>query len=293
VTEERPSDQQPAPSPRLESVYGPDGARKLGWRIWGRMVRDLVDARGLIWRLFVRDWTAQYRQSWLGYLWAVVPPITAVSAFAFLRSHVLPDMRTPVPYVIYGLWGMSCWQLFAGSYQAATQSLTGAGTMVARINFHKEALVFASIGRCLFDFLVRMVLLAVVFVCYRTTPAWTAVLLPVAMLPLLLLAIGLGMVVSVIATAGTDVNNAAGVLLSYGMLLTPGVLYPAAERWPASLLYMVNPISPVLLAGHDLLERGSLSMPGLYAAACLFAGLVFLTGWRFFCLAVTKVAERF
>ena len=281
------------PAVAEETLYVPDRIRKLGWRVWNQMFRDLLASRDLIWRLFVRDWTAQYRQSWLGYLWAVAPAVVTVAAFSVVRRHVLPHFDTPVPYVLYGLWGASVWQLFAGCYNAAAQSLSGSGTLVARINFPKDALVFSSLGKGLFEFMVRLALLAGLFACYRTAPAWTAVFLPVAILPILLMALGMGLIVSVVTTAGTDLSNAIVMALNFGMLVTPGVLYPAIERWPAMLLNWVNPLSPVLIATHDLLERGCLTAPGAYAAACLFSILLFLVGWRFFCLALPRVAERF
>ena len=45
---------------------------------WREHVRNLVNSRELAWRLFVRDTSAQYRQSVLGYLWVFIPPLEQV-----------------------------------------------------------------------------------------------------------------------------------------------------------------------------------------------------------------------
>lgn len=276
-----------------EVVYVPDRTQKMGARIWGRMFRDLAASRDLIWRLFMRNWAAFYRQSWLGYVWAVVPSVVAVLSFWFLaRRKVLPIGATPIPYVAYALWGMSVWRLFAASYTMAAGALKDAGPMISRINFPKDALVFSSIGRAIFDFLVRLVLVVLVFAWFRIVPAWTAVFLPVALLPVVLMALGFGMIVAVLSVAGTDIANMINIALNFGMLITP-VLYPPLKTFPYSLLNIFNPISPVIIASHDLLERGSLSMPGPYIMSWLFAVLLFGLGWRFFCLAMPRVAERF
>src|SRR5919106_373655 len=73
-------------TPLTEVVYSPDAKRRQGWRIWARMFEDLLCSRELIWRLIVRDISVRYRQSVLGYVWAILPTIAAVTIFGFLTS---------------------------------------------------------------------------------------------------------------------------------------------------------------------------------------------------------------
>lgn len=49
------------------------------------MWRDLKDSRELAWRLFVRDISAQYRQSLLGIFWAFAPPVITSVIFIILQ----------------------------------------------------------------------------------------------------------------------------------------------------------------------------------------------------------------
>ena len=51
------------------------------------IARDLLAARELAWRLFVRDLSAQYRQTFLGYIWVFLPPLAASLTFIFLNSQ--------------------------------------------------------------------------------------------------------------------------------------------------------------------------------------------------------------
>jgi hypothetical protein len=50
------------------------------------MSRDLKASRELAWRLIIRDISAQYRQTVLGYFWAIFPPLVASLVFVLLRS---------------------------------------------------------------------------------------------------------------------------------------------------------------------------------------------------------------
>lgn len=282
------------------TVYVPDDIQAAGWRIWGTMFADVVRSRDLIWRLFMRQWMGQFRQTWLGYFWAIVPTLAAVAAFVLLRRNVLPKFHTVIPYVAYAMWGMSAWQLFATAFQSAMASLQEASTMVSRINFPKESLVFAAIGKCIFAFLLRFGVFALVVGWYYLQRhsvgwdiPWTIVAAPFALLPLLLLAVGLGMFFAVLLTIAGDVGPVVPMVLQFGVFVTPGVMFPASDKWPFVLLAVLNPVSAIIEGSQDLLATGRMEHPDFYGISAVFSVLVFLAGWRFLRLAMPRITERF
>ncbi len=275
----------------MEAVYSAGGARRNGLREWNIMIKGLADSRQLIWLLMLRDISVRYRQSVLGYVWAIGPQIVTVGVFAFLNaSRVLPISKTPIPYLAYALWGISVWQLFSGCLSACTSSLANAGPLVTKINFPREALVVAALGHPIFDFLVRLVPVGFVFIWYGVAPSWGVVFVPVVLFLVILLALGAGFVLSVVNLAIRDTANALGMVLSIGMFLTP-VLYPPPVRWPFFLVNILNPLSPLLIATQDLIADGVLSRPEGFTLSCLFSVLLFLSGWRFFRLTILRIAE--
>ena len=273
-------------------IYTPDLVQRMGWRIWPEMLQDLTRSRELIWRLMVRDLSVRYRQSVLGYAWAILPPIIMVAAFTFLsRTRVLNIGQTSFAYVSYALWSIGLWQLFSGSLQACTNSLTTAGSLVTKINFPKEGLIFGAIGQPLFDFFVRLIPVTIVFIWQRVIPAWQALLLPFVLIPIVLLALGCGFVLAIANLLLRDIGNALGMVLTFGVFLAP-ILYPPPVKWPFVLINFLNPFSPLLIATQDLIGTGHLSRPGTFIFACLFASLVFFIGWRFFRTAICRIAEK-
>jgi lipopolysaccharide transport system permease protein len=290
-------DQEPTVRPHLsarreeiEIIYTPSGVRRNGMAGWGIMVSDLVASRRLIWLLILRDISVRYRQSVLGYVWAVIPQIVTVGAVAMLNAwRVVPMGKTAVPYVIYAAWGISVWQLFAGCLSACTSSLAAAGSLVTKINFPREAVVIAAIGQPIFDFFVRLVPVIVVFIWYGFTPSWGIIFLVLALCPVIFLALGFGFVLSITNLAIKDTGNALGTALTIGMFLTP-VLYPPPVRWPFTLINYLNPLSPLLTATQDLIALGSLTKPELSFAGYLFAAMVFLVGWRAFRVTILRAA---
>ena len=273
-----------------ETIYTPTGVRRNGMTGWRIMVNDLVESRRLIWLLILRDISVRYRQSILGYAWAVIPQIATVGVFAFLHAlRVLPMGQTRLPYVAYALWGISVWQLFAGCLSACTTSLASSGSLVTKINFPRESLVIAAIGQPIFDFLIRLLPVAAVFAWYGLTPSWNVIFLPLLLFPLIFLALGLGFVLSIANLAIKDVGNALGTALTIGMFITP-VLYPAPVRWPFTLINILNPVSPLLTATQDLIAVGGLTRPEMFALSCLISMVVFFVGLRTFRVTILRAA---
>lgn len=275
-----------------EVVYTSDSIRRQGWRIWRTMIKELLDSRELIWRLIVRDISVRYRQSVLGYVWAILPPVIMVAIFAFLtNSRTIPISQTSLPYVVYALWSIGVWQLFAGGLSACTSSLMNAGSLVSKLNFPREALVIAAIGQPIFDFLIRLVPVTLVFVSYDVALKWQVIFLPLIMIPVILLSFGLGFILSIANLVIRDIGNVLGMVLTFGMFLSP-VLYPPLTSWPLSLINIVNPFSPLLIATQDLIAYGSLTMPEAFLFSCVFSILAFLVGWRFFRLVIPRIAQH-
>jgi lipopolysaccharide transport system permease protein len=274
----------------VEVVYTPGGVRRAGVSGWREVFKELAESRRLIWLLMLRDISVRYRQSILGYVWAVVPQIATVGVFAFLHaSRVLPIGGTRIPYVAYAVWGISVWQFFAGCLLSCTNSLASSGSLVTKVNFPREALVIAAVGQPTFDFLVRLVPVIAVFVWYGVTPSWGSVFMPLVLLPVMLLALGLGFVLSIANFVIRDTGNALGTALTIAMFLTP-VLYPPPVRWPFILVNFLNPLSPLLTASQDLLAGGYLTRPEMFTAACLLSLILALASWRAFRVTIPRVA---
>jgi len=257
-------------------------------RLWAEMLNNRELIQVLIWR----DVSVRYRQSALGYFWAVLPQLLTVSIFSFLvGQRALPIGVTPIPYPAYAIWSMTLWWLFAGTVSACTGSLVQAGALVTRINFPKEAVVVAAIGQPLFDFIVRLAPVIAVFLWLGVIPPVTAWFVVVLVIPLVLMAIGFGFVFAIGNLVFRDVANIVGIAATFGMFATP-VLYPPPVSWPLRLVNVLNPFSPILKATQDLLVYGEIKEPLALSIACFFSAAVFLLGWKIFRVTLPRIIER-
>ena len=273
-------------------IYQPEGQIRMGWLAAGReMLKELVAGRELIWRLFVRDFLAKYKQAALGILWAVIMPVVVIGAFVFMnRAGVLNIGKTSIPYPAYAILGLTIWQLFATGLTTSSNSIIAGGSMVVKINFAKESLVISSLAQSLFDFLIRLVLVVLVFIYYRIVPAWTTIFFPFSLIPLILFTLGLGFIFSLLNCILRDVANVVTLFTSFLLFLTP-VLYPVKEEGLLANFTKYNPLASLVNGPRDLIINGKLSQPVEYFAVAIFSLLIFLLGWRIFHLVEPKMAE--
>ena len=277
---------------RLQKKYSP--AQNSGWGIgvWRTLFLEILDSRELTWRLFLRNFRARYRQTVLGFLWAVIMPLMTIGTFIFLnRAGILNIGEVEIPYPAYALLGLSIWQIFAGGIRSCSNSIVAGGSMVVKINFPKECLVISSFGEALVETLVRILLTAAVFAFYRVVPAWQALLFPFALIPLLLFTIGLGFMLSLLNAVFRDIANVVSLASTFLLFVTP-VLYPEPKAAFFKAFTNLNPLAVLVSGPRDIVVKGYLTQPDLYLIYSGLSLLIFMVSWRLFHLAEIRIAER-
>lgn len=279
-----------APLPLV--VYAPGSALRRPRELVTGMLRDLWAARELAWRLFVRNTSARYRQTLLGYFWALAPPLVSSAVFLFLRqTGVLAAHDSPVPFALFLLTGIVLWQTFVDALAAPLRMVNHSRDMLARINFPREALVLAGVAEVLFNFLVRAALLVAALAWFRIDLQSTALLFPLGLAALLGLGLALGLLLVPIGVLYQDVEHALGLVTALWFFVTP-IVYPVPAGWPGSLTATLNPAGAVL----DTTRAWLLGTPALHLAPFLWtsaAALVaLLVGWLLYRLALPILIER-
>ena len=124
------------------------------------MLHDLSASRELAWRLFVRNLSAKYRQTLLGYVWAFLPPILTTAVFVYLhRAGYFSVGSMKVPYVAFVFSGIVFWQVFTEALLMPLRMVQQSMSILTKVNFPREALILAGLGEVFFGFLIRSIIL--------------------------------------------------------------------------------------------------------------------------------------
>jgi lipopolysaccharide transport system permease protein len=275
-----------------ETVYNSASQLKDPIGLAVSMFRDLGHSRGLAWRLFVRNLSARYRQTILGYVWAFLPPVVATAVFIFLRrSGFFLVEDTGVSYVAFLFTGVVLWQTFVDAIFSPIRMVNQSRAMLRKINFPHEALLLAGLAEVLFNAMIRAVLLAGVLIWQDVTVPVTVFLAPLGLAVLILVALGIGVLAAPFAMLFNDIEQALAVFLTLWMFVTP-VLYPPPTTWPGSLTMRVNPVAPVLDTARAWILTGNPKhLFGFIVVAGVTLVLLFL-GWVLYRLALPIAVER-
>lgn len=274
------------------TTYEPDNSLKKGYiSIFKEIFNEFKENRWLTLQLFKRDFFAVYKQSFIGVFWAFIVPIVSVGTFIILnRAGVFNVGNINVPYPIYAVLGIAFWQLFATGLIASSNSLTKAGGMITKINFSKKSLVIASTGQSIVSFLIQLVLICILFICYKIAPSAAILFIPILIIPIMLFTLGLGFILSLLNGVIRDIGNALSVFLTFLMFLTP-VLYAKPK---GILLHITkyNPLYYMVSTPRELILMGTISELKGFLISIGISIIVFIICLIAFHLTETRVAER-
>ncbi len=256
------------------------------------MIQDLFQSRELAWRLFIRNISAKYRQTFIGYLWAVLPPLLTSGIWIFLNSqNILKFKDTDVPYPLYVLVGTILWQVFVNSIHTPIRVVKDSSSMIAKINFPREALILAAFLEVGFHFLIQMCLLAIVFICFGFTPSVYSSLALLGILTLILTGMVAGILLTPIAVLYEDVQQGLPMVLQPLFYLTP-IVYNASETGFGAVLAMLNPVSPLIRFSRELIITGDIVCLSATLTVSAGAFILLFFGWLLYRVSIPHLVER-
>lgn len=275
-----------------KTIYSPDSYLRNPGLLVREMLADLVASRGLAWRLFVRNVSAQYRQTILGYLWAFLPPLFTMAVWVFLNSQNIINVEDPgMPYPVFVLTGTVLWQTFVDALNSPLKIVTESKVMLAKINFPREALILAGLGEVLLNFMIRILLLVGVMAWFQVSvPATLPLVLP-GVLALIVLGLMFGILLTPLGVLYTDVGRTVMIFTQFWFFLTP-VIYPLPQSGFAATLAQFNPVAPVLITVRDWLTIGSASQLTGFLVVTGFAIIFLMFGWLLYRIAMPHLIAR-
>ncbi|MEA5533831.1 ABC transporter permease [Crocosphaera sp. XPORK-15E] len=273
-------------------VYQPDSRVRHPVQLFHEMWRDLLASRELAWQLIQRDIQSQYRQSFLGILWAFIPPIIAAIGLTFLKeANILNLGKTDIPYPVFVAFSMTLWQTFTRTLNNTMSAARTAKGMLTKLNVPPEAFVLSTLGQIIFNFFIQLIPVIFFFIWFKVSVTWTIILAPVAFIHLLMFATGVGLIMGPFSCLYGDVGKLMGFVTQMWLFVTP-VIYPEPKHGIWAILVRINPVTPLLVTTRELATTGIISNPTGFWLASIAAIIMLLIGWFFYRLAMPFIVER-
>ncbi len=178
------------------TVYSADTTDRSVVSHFRDIFRELPAAHELGYRLFKRNIMAMYRQSLLGIAWALFPPLITAGLWIFLRgNNVMTFGETNVPYPVFVLVGTMLWQIFTESIMTPLKSINTNKAMLTKINIPREGLLLSGIYEVLFNVIIKILLLAVIFIAFKQPISMSVIWVIPGILSIIICGFSLGLII--------------------------------------------------------------------------------------------------
>lgn len=258
-----------------------------GWKVVN--FRELVEYRDLFYFMVLRDITVMYKQTVLGFLWAILNPLFSMVVFTVIFGKLANVSSDGIPYALFSFTALVPWTYFSQALTNSTNSLVGQVSTFTKVYFPRLIIPLTPVVSKLADFFIAFVILMIWLLVEGHVPGVKILFLPVLILLMMLVAAGAGMWLSSLAIQYRDIKFAVTFFVQLLMYAAPVVwsssaideklvpLYGEGIKWLFGLYPMVGVIEGFRAV---LLDR---PMPWDYLmAGSLSAILIFVTGLLYF-----------
>jgi lipopolysaccharide transport system permease protein len=215
---------------------------------WGSLgLREVWQARELLYFLVRRDILVRYKQSVLGILWAVGQPLALALIFwIFFGQLAGIKPSNGLPYPVFAFAALVPWMFVSLGVTGAAQSLVGDANLLAKIYFPRLALPLAKIGALLVDLGIALGVLLVMMLAFGIGIVPQIVALPLFLALGVVTALGVGTLFAALNVRYRDVTVLVPLLVQVWLFATP-VVYPATLVHGAlQYVYALNPMATVV-----------------------------------------------
>lgn len=233
-------------------------------RLFDLHLKETFKYRDLIWLFVKRDFTALYKQTILGPLWALIQPVLTTFVFSFifgsLAGLVTADITGTfnVPSFLFYMTGTMLFAYFSSNVNKVSKTFLENKATMGKVYYPRFVQPIATSLSNLIPFLINFALFIVVwiiFLCTGTTSmhlTWWILFVPLIILEVMILSMGLGMVISAVTTKYRDLQMLVGFglqLWQYGSPVAYGLtLISLSDKWAwlFNAYVYANPLTSVI-----------------------------------------------
>lgn len=225
-------------------------------------LKETFKYRDLIMLFVKRDFVSKYKQTILGPAWALIQPLLTTVVFTIIfgnlanltTSDVATAKELIIPGFLFYMIGTICWSYFSAVVSATSSTFIANSGIMGKVYFPRLVTPISTAISNLIQFGIQIAMFLAIYIFYLIRggtdmhPTWYLLLFPLLVLQLMMLSMGFGIIVSALTTKYRDLQMLVGFGLqlwqyatpiAYGLMLIP-------TKWQP--LYMLNPVTPVVLA---------------------------------------------
>ncbi len=214
-----------------------------------RIVMHLWEYRDLTWQLTWREVVGRYKGSFIGLGWSFIQPLMMLCVYTFVFSMIFKARWGMAPdegkaaFALALFMGLITFGIFSEVISAAPSLVLSNANYVKKVVFPLEILIIVSFLNALINAAFSLSVLAVGFLLVQHLPHWTALMLPLVWLPMMLFTLGCAYFLASLGVFIRDLSASISILTTMLFFLTP-IFYPIhAVPKQFRFICQMNPIA--------------------------------------------------
>ncbi len=204
-------------------------------------------------QLTKKEIKARYKQSILGYAWAVIVPLLNLLVLSLVFSNLFKIPTNGVPYHIFLFTALVPWTFTASALTMATSSILANSSLITKVKIKREVLPLSSIASKLIDLCLSFFVLAIFLYFSNISPSWMLLFLPIIFIIQLIFTVGISFFLSATNVYFRDIEQALGVFLMIWMYLTPIVYSPSQIPSHLAWIFQLNPFTGIINSYRNII----------------------------------------
>jgi len=255
------------------------------------IVREQYDFRELLYQMTRRDLLLRYKQTVMGFGWAVFMPLLNTAVFSVIFTRVAP-LNVDMPYPLFAYCGLLAWNFSASAFRFSVVSLTSNANLVTKVYFPREIFPLSAVLVSLVDFAVGSTVLVALMVYYQVTPTTALLALPWVLLVHVMFTMSISLLLAMANLFYRDVKYLFELVLTIWMFVS-AVLYPVSQVGGVlGRVMAINPVTPILEGYRDVILRGQFPDPAAFAVTTVVSAIFLIVSWLVFHRAEYAFAEN-
>jgi ABC-2 type transport system permease protein/lipopolysaccharide transport system permease protein len=213
----------------------------------GKAIRELWQTRVFIRALVERQIRGRYKQTYLGFAWALIPTFLTMVVLTLLVQRVVAIDTGGIPYPLFSYIALLPWNFFSTSVNLGTGSLIGAKDLLHKVYCPREAFPIASMVTAAIDSAISLSALGILFAVFTFAPKPTVVWVPLLLVVQVAFTLGVTLIMSSLVMYLRDLRYLLPMIIQLGLLATP-IIYgmDSIPRDLRRLYSAVNPLGPII-----------------------------------------------
>lgn len=259
-------------------------------------IRETLKYRDLIALFVKRDFVSKYKQTILGPAWALVQPLLTTVVFSIvfgsLAKLTTADIQGDfqVPSFLFYMVGTICWGYFSSTLSATSSTFLANSAVMGKVYYPRLVSPISTSLSNLISFGIQLVLFVILWLFYIFGGTTSITVTPmIAMIPLLVLqmmvlAVGLGIIISSVTTKYRDLHMLVafglqlwqyGTPVAYGLTLIPG---STASSTIFCVYMSLNPMASIIVTFRYAMFGFGYFNIGFYLLSWVQSIIIFIIG---------------